>query len=127
MKLIFDTNIIIEALRLNKKATDILRQFENKEDSLCISSISIFELFSGKSTKVKEKAKKIWDFMKYFEIVDIDFKIARRAGEIFRDCRPTIQVPDYIIAATALELNASVVTLNIKHFQKIPGLVIYKN
>lgn len=126
MKLVFDANILIDALRQNKKVLEIVSEFENSSADLYLPSIIIFELFSGKSSKDREQIKKISDFLNFFEVVDLDKKIARRAGEIYRDISGSLEAPDYIVAATAMELNASVVTLNIKHFQKIPGLSIYK-
>lgn len=126
MKLVFDTNILIESLRLKRNAINFIKKIESEDYKLFISSIVIFELFSGKSTRDKEQVKSIGNLLKFFEIVDIDKNIARKAGELYRDYSPVLQVPDYIVAATALELEAFVVTLNIKHFQKIPGIMIYR-
>ncbi len=125
MNYIFDTNIIIDGLRQNKRAEKIFSQFENTDDHLFISSITIFELFSGKSSKDKKQNQAINDLLKYFTEVDINLKIAKIAGEIYRDKIKDLGVPDYIIAATAIEIGAQVATLNLKHFQKIPGLSIY--
>lgn len=125
MNYIFDTSIIIDGLRQDKKAEEIFSKFEDTDDHLFISSITIFELFSGKSSKNKKQKKMIDDFLRYFTEVDINLKIAKVAGEIYRDKTKDLGVPDYIIAATAMELGAQVVTLNTRHFKKIPGLSIY--
>ena len=125
MNYIFDTSIIIDALRQNKKARELFAVFDNSDDRLFISSITGFELFSGKSSKDTKQKDRINKLLGYFTEVDLNWKISKLAGEIYRDKIKELEVPDYIIAATALEIGAQVVTLNQKHFQKIPGLSIY--
>lgn len=125
MNYIFDTSIVIDALRQNKKAENIFSEFEEIDGYIFVSSVTIFELFSGKSSKDKKQKDAINDFLKYFTDIDVNIKIAKMAGEIYRDNTKDLGVPDYIIAATAIEIGAQVVTLNTKHFKKIPGLSIY--
>jgi predicted nucleic acid-binding protein len=51
--------------------------------------------------------------------------VARRAGRQLRQFRrshPGIDLADYLIAATAEEEGASLVTLNVKHFPMFSGL-----
>ena len=125
MKLVIDTSILIDKLRGGRKWDNFL---ENLDDGvkLYLPSIVVFELFSGISSRKSEMAKKILGFRKYFFGVDLTWEIARKAAEINRDYPGDLDIPDYIIGATALNLGAEVVTLNIKHFQKIPGVSIYQ-
>ena len=125
MNYIFDTNIIIDALRQNKKAREVFKKFDNNNDDLFISSVVGFELFYGSSSKDAVQRKNIESFMKYFTEVDLTWKISKHAGEIYRDDTKGLEVPDYIIAATAMEIGAQVVTLNKKHFNQIPNLMLY--
>jgi hypothetical protein len=125
MNYVFDTSIIIDALRQNKKAREVFVDFNNTDNQLFISSITGFELFSGKSSKDTKQTERINKLLRYFTEVDLNWKISKLAGEIYRDKIKSLEVPDYIVAATALELGAQVVTLNVRHFQKIPGLSIY--
>ena len=51
--------------------------------------------------------------------------IAQRAGEHLRKYRTShrgIDIVDYVIAATAEQLDAELVTLNVKHFPMVKGL-----
>lgn len=125
MNYIFDTSFIIDALRLKKKAREVLSLFENTNDHLFTSSIIGFELFSGESSKKPDQARRIRKFLDYFTVIDVNWEISRRAGEIYRDKVQGLEVPDYIVAATAIEIGAQVVTLNKKHFQKIPGVAVF--
>ena len=125
MKLVFDTSVLIDALRLKKDARGIFAEVENKDYKLYLPSIVGFEIYSGESSKRPEQVKRIKEFLNYFEIVELDWNIAQKAGEIYRDYVSDLEVPDYIVAATAQEIGASVVTLNKKHFQKIPGIILF--
>src|SRR5438128_9349437 len=118
MKLVIDTSILIDYLRGGIKWEELLIKVE-KDAEVYLPTIVIFELFSGKSTSNPKIAKEINDFIKFFQKVELTEKIAKRAGELFRDVSKNLGAPDYIIAASALELNATVVTLNKKHFEQI--------
>lgn len=125
MKLVFDTSVLIQALRLHQGAVKLFETLDASEETLCIPSIVGFELFSGQSSKDSLAQKQLKALMDYFEIIDLDWRIAKRAGEIYRSGLHTLEVPDYIVAASALEAGGEVVTLNKKHFELIPGLALY--
>ncbi len=124
MKVVVDSSIIIDYLRGGTKWEKFIAS-AGEEVELFLPTMAIFELFSGKSTKNPRKVRDMLDFISQFRRMDLDDKIAKRAGEIYRDMSATLQVPDYIIAASALEINGMVVTLNKKHFAQIPNLVLY--
>ncbi|KKU64223.1 MAG: hypothetical protein UX87_C0009G0020 [Candidatus Amesbacteria bacterium GW2011_GWA1_47_16] len=126
MKLVIDTSILIDYLRGGMKWEELLGRLE-KDTELYLPTIVIFELFSGKSTSKPEIAKKINEFLSFFQKVELTEGIARRAGELFRDMNKNLGAPDYIIAASAIELNATLVTLNISHFAQIAHLSLYPN
>lgn len=125
MKFVFDTSFLIDGLRRKKGVREILSVFEASDYELFTSSIVAFELFSGASSAFPEQEKRIRQFLRHFEIVDLTWSMAEKAGVIYRNGIKGLQVPDYVIAVTAIELGAQVVTLNRKHFEKIPGLLIY--
>jgi predicted nucleic acid-binding protein len=124
MKLVIDTSVLIDYLRGGSRWEELLSKFE-KSDELYLPTIVIFELFSGSSTSNLEISRKITDFLKYFQKVDLTEKIAKRAGVLFRDVNKNLGASDYIIAASTLELGATLVTLNIKHFGQITNLSLY--
>lgn len=125
MKLIVDTSILIDKLRGGRKWDNFLENLDNGVE-LYLPSIVIFELFSGLSSKKTQVSFKIFSFRKFFSEIDLTFEIAKRAGELNRDIAGNLDLPDYIIAASAIEIGAQVVTLNKKHFSKISGVSIYE-
>ena len=122
--LVFDTSILIDSLRGSPLLRKYLTSLE-KGYGLVIPTIVVLELYSGQSSKKELTVKKIENVLKYFEIVDLSKVIAQRAGELYRDYNLRIDTRDLIIAATALEIGGEVVTLNKKHFQKIPGVRVF--
>jgi predicted nucleic acid-binding protein len=126
MNLVLDTSIIIDYLRNGKEGVAFFQE-EGVDVAFYIPTIVIFELLSGQSTKDPEKLKLINEFLRFFTRIDLTESIAERAGEIYRDISKTLQVPDYVVAASALEIGGTVVTLNKKHFAQITHLKLYPN
>lgn len=125
MKVVLDTSILIDNIRGGAAWKQFLISTEGDVD-IYVPTIVIFELFSGKSTADPTVEKETLALVKNFKEVDLDSEIAKKAGELYREHGKHIGVQDYIIAATALSIGASVVTLNKKHFEQIPHVVLYK-
>ncbi len=126
MKIVVDTSILIDYLRGGKRGVRFIGEIEGDDDSeLFLPTIVVFELFSDQSTKSPIVVTKILNLLKFFQRIELTEEIARQAGQLFRDTKKTFQVPDYIIAASALQMNAVVATLNTKHFEQIPNINIY--
>lgn len=124
MKLVIDTSVIIDTLRGGKQWDTYFSAIE-KEAELFLPTAVIFELYSGLSTRSAKIEKRIQLIPTYFQRVDLTERIAKQAGKFFRDAKERVSLSDYIIAATAIEIGAEIVTLNRKHFEKIPGARIY--
>jgi predicted nucleic acid-binding protein len=124
MKLVIDTSILIDYLRGGTLWEELVRNLK-KDTEIYLPTIVVFEIFSGKSTSNPKITKEVNNFLTYFQPIELTEDIAKRAGELFRDVNRNLGAPDYIIAASALELNATVVTLNKKHFEQISNLNIY--
>ncbi len=124
MKIVVDTSMLIDHLRGGSIWQRMLLSFE-PTTTLYVPTIVFFELLSGESTRRNDVARKMNDFMKHFTLLDVTESIARRAGEMFRDVTRDLSVPDYIVAASAMEIDGAVLTLNRKHFSRIPGLALY--
>ena len=57
----------------------------------------------------------------------VNFEIAKLAGKIEGEQMArgvTIAFQDLLIGATALHLGFRVITLNVRHFEKVPGLAV---
>lgn len=119
---VIDTSIIIDHTRQKDKIS-ILDKFSKKsKERLAIASITIQELFEGKSTKEEEVTNSLLDLIDSLEILPYTFEVAKLAGEIARGLDHPIDIADAAIAATTVLNGASLLTLNKKDFQNIKDL-----
>ncbi len=65
--------------------------------------------------------------LRYVDVLPFDIREAQIYADLFAQLRSTGQTVgafDLLIAATALAHNCSVVTLNLREFNRIPGLTV---
>lgn len=127
-KIVIDTNIIIDYLRIGHQRKTLLEELLEKPKIKAIISVATLqELFVGQSTKKTKEEKRIKKIVAFCEIKNITPKIAEIAGKILRD-QPSgkMSFPDAKIAATAILEKAYLLTRDKKDFQNIKGLKIYQ-
>lgn len=121
MKLL-DTSVAIDHLRGSPPAVDLLEGLIEAEESLLASEIVRFELLSG----VREReVNALEQFFAAISWVPVGEEVARAAGSLAQRHRRShsgIDDADYLIAATALLLEADLLTTNVRHFPMITGL-----
>ncbi|AEG61983.1 type II toxin-antitoxin system VapC family toxin [Desulforamulus ruminis] len=124
MKVIFDTNIIIDHLKRLPQAQEQLRHVENGVYEGYVSTITIMELLSAPRIS-EERHEKIRSLLEIFEHIPVDRKIAAAAGKLLSTYHAShgLNAMDALIAATALVHESVLFTLNKKHFRFIEGLV----
>jgi predicted nucleic acid-binding protein len=115
MRIIVDTDILIEILRKNE---EVIRQFEKiKDEELYISAITEGEVLIGKECEEEKVLDKVLKLLSIFKKIEISNQIVRKAAELGRKYKA--KLIDCIIASTALSINAKIFTRNVKDFQKI--------
>lgn len=121
---IIDTSLIIDHLRQQTLEDTILASLSLKYPctELTISTITIQEIFAGKSSLYKNPLEKIAITLANLTTVDYSVEIAKLAGTLARDSRTNLQFADAAIAATTIHYGASLATLNTKDFKDIPHL-----
>lgn len=123
--IVVDTNVLIDYLRVERGPFPALIELQKQHKiELCLSSITVMELFAGKSSK--EASEYLEEFIGQFKIIPFDKILARFTGELRREKRMAMQTADLIIGATTLWLKAYLATGNQKHFTGIPGLKFFE-
>jgi len=119
--IVLDTNILIEVLKANKKTIEKVQSFT---DELVISSITVMELYYGALNKAE--LKEIEKFVLLFNVFHVTEQVSIKSTElIFKYAKShTLDIPDSLIASTALVLEAKIFTYNRKDFQYIDGLTL---
>lgn len=121
MKLL-DTSVAIDHLRGLPSAVDLLSEVIGAEEPLLASEIVRFELLAGVRDKEVEALEQ---FCLAVSWVPVGEEVARAAGSLARRHRRAhsgIDDADYLIAATALLLDAELLTTNVRHFPMLTGL-----
>lgn len=125
---VLDTNIIIEHLRLQKKAKDseLLKIAKRMpKEILAISIISVQELYEGISTRNPQKEQYLLATISPLKILPYTYEVAQLAGQIARDLNRPIELADAAIAATAILNGSSLLTSNKRDFASINNLQIF--
>jgi len=124
MKVVIDTNIIIDHLKGVSQATNQLKEVEKGTFTGLISTITIMELMAAPKIS-EQKMNAIRELLDIFEHIPVDSRVASTAGAFLSIYRAShgLNPMDAIIAATAHENEAVLFTLNKKHFKFIDGLV----
>lgn len=120
--IILDSNILIDVL---KGRAETINTVQSISSPLSISSITAMELIIG--ARNKQEVSKLEKFIDLFEIIHVDSRISTLAIQLITQYAKshTLDIPDSLIAATALTCRAQLLTLNKKDFQFIPDLVLY--
>ncbi len=120
-RLLIDTDVLIEYLRGRSEAVEYL---ESLTSDLYLSVISVAELFAG--VKGSEEEKSLEQLFQAFVILPISEKTARLGGLYRKDHGPShgVGLADALIAATAKENGADLVTFNRRHFPMLSKIEV---
>jgi len=121
---LLDTDIAIDFLRRRTYARKLLEYWAG-EGLLAISTLTHLEIYQGMKAGEEGGTNAFLDGL--ISVV-VDIPIARRAGTIVGELRAkgmTTGIADAIIAATALQLNAPLLTNNVEHYP-FPGLKVIR-
>ena len=116
-----DTNAIIYFLQDDSAAVAVIAPLVESPVRLFASTITELELLSFQPL-TDDEFQAIDDLLRTLTLVPVDSQIARLAGELRR--HKHIEVPDSIIAATALLTKSTLLTRNVRDFRNIPTLSI---
>ena len=121
MKLL-DTSVAIDHLRGEEVAVALLRGLIDQEEMVAASELVRFELVAGVR---EDELEALEHFCSALSWVSVDEAITRTAGSLARKHRTAhsgIDDVDYLIAATALILEAELLTTNVRHFPMLTGI-----
>ena len=122
--IMLDTSILIDFFRKENKENAILFSLSAKYKHFYVSVITEYEIFSG-STPTQQN---FWEtFFSKMNILTLDSNCTQQAVSIHKVLKrknKMIEIPDLLIAATALTHQLPIATINKKHFERVEGLLI---
>jgi predicted nucleic acid-binding protein len=119
---LLDTTVAIDHLRGAEPARALIRRLLSGEERIAASEVVRFELLAGVRA---DELEALEDFGSTLTWIPVFEDVARSAGALARRYRPAFEGigdMDYLIAATALALDAELLTTNVKHFPMLEGL-----
>ena len=125
LKYMLDTNIAIYVIK--RRPVEALETFNLHAGQLCISSITVAELMHGveKSAMPDHNLRQIEDFVSRLCVLDYGNKAAAHYGDIRAVLERKgliIGVNDLHIAGHARSEGLTLVTNNLKEFERVDGL-----
>jgi predicted nucleic acid-binding protein len=119
MKTLLDTCVVVDILNTKKEGIEFFKNLQKKPS---VSVLTIAEIFTGIRNKKEEEAFDF--FLGFIDIVPLSTAIAMQGGQLKKKFFPShhTDLIDALIAASALEHNFELKTLNIKHFPMIEGI-----
>ena len=114
--ILLDTNVLIEILKGNQKTIEQIQSFDT---TLAISSITVMELYYGALNKME--LNKLEKFVSLFQIIQLNEAISTQATKLIKTYAKshTLDIPDGLIASTALVKRCKLFTYNVKDFKYI--------
>ncbi len=127
LKYLLDTNIAIYTIK--QRPVAVADRFADSAGLMAISSISVAELLHG-AEKSQNRARAlavVTDFCSLVTVLDYDTKAASHYGSIRAQLErqgTPISINDLHIAAHARSLGLTLVSNNLREFERVPGLLM---
>ena len=124
-----DSDFIIDFLNGQQDALEKLEELEKDSRNIVTTSINALELFVGIIGVDGISGKRIEftrGFLANLTILNFDNKAAESSANILNSLKKSgqpIGLKDTLIAGTALENKAIILTRYIKHFERVTGLL----
>jgi predicted nucleic acid-binding protein len=130
MRLLLDTNALSEPLKKHPHERFLRRLAEVEAARFATSAVCLFELRHG--CRRRPDGNRLWarierEVVGRIEVLPFGREEAVRAGDIQADLAArgiSIGIEDVMIGATALVHGCEVVTRNVRHLSRIPGLPV---
>ena len=122
MPALVDTSVLIDHLRGVPEAVALLAD-EREKGRAQASEITRLEVLAGMRPREEGATTELLSTLAWH---GMDQRIAEEAGRLGRLWLPShqgVDAADLVIAATATLLSLRLLTLNVKHFPMLPGLV----
>lgn len=122
---VLDSDIVIAALRGTSDAIHAAKLLEEKDELAATSPTEYEVLLGAYFYGRKAQIEKTEEFFGRYSVLPLDHRASRRAALIRAKLMrkgADVDDMDVLIAAIALENEASIVTRNKEHFKRIEGL-----
>lgn len=125
MRLLLDSSVLIDALRLRAGRREWLAALVRRGDTLGTSTLNLAEVYAGMRPQEEEQTKAFLNSLQCYEITASAAETAGRLKRQWANRGHTLTLADALVAAVALEQRCPLATDNQKHFP-MPELQLYE-
>lgn len=127
---LIDSDMVVDWLKGKPQVIQLLSSLEDQ--GFAISIISYGEVYEGiyYGADQKRHMQGLRSFLKDVEVLPLTRPIMERFAQLrgqLRGAGNIIGDFDLLIASTAIHHNLTLVTRNIKHYQRVPELTLYQS
>ena len=124
MKLLLDTSVLIDVLRLRKQRREWLAQLVRDGHTLSTTTLNIAELYAGMRPGEEAKTEALLAGLEAYELNGAAASLAGKLKGVWAHKGRTLTLSDAIVAATAIERGCALVTDSRKDFP-MPEVQLY--
>ncbi len=124
MRLLLDTSVLIDVLRLRHGRRDWLAQLARGGHSLSTTTLNVAELYAGMRPEEETQTEALLAGLESYEVNGTDARVAGKLKSSWARKGRTLTLDDAIIAAITMERGCALVTDNRKDFP-MPEVQLY--
>jgi predicted nucleic acid-binding protein len=113
---LIDTTIAVDHLRGVPAAVDLLTALTDADDDLVSSELVRFELLAGIRDRELRAFEEFCSALRWAAVTEDVARVGGRLARRYRKSHSGIGAVDYLIAATAIVIDADLLTTNVRHF-----------
>jgi predicted nucleic acid-binding protein len=111
-----DTTIAVDHLRGIPAAVELLTGLTDAGEDLIASELVRFELSAGVRNKERTALEEFCSALRWVQVTEDVARVAGQLARRYRKSHSGIGAVDYLIAATAIVIDADLLTTNVRHF-----------
>jgi predicted nucleic acid-binding protein len=117
-----DTSVAIDHLRRKPEATLLLDSIFEQGEDVAASELVRFEVLAGAREGELDETERFLSLLDWLHVDQDVARVGAALASMYRSAHSGIGDVDYLIAATALEHDADLLTTNVRHFPMLAGL-----
>jgi len=124
MKLLLDTSILIDVLRLKNQRREWLAELVRDGHTLSTTTLNIAEIYAGMRPSEETRTEALLSGLELYELTGTSARLAGQLKNTWARKGHTLTLADAIVAAIAIEHGCALLTDNQKDFP-MPELQLY--
>ena len=127
---VFDSDVLIDFLKKVPYAVEKINRLRNENTHLATTAINTFEIHKGAIRTGNARAvESLNQLLHHLKVYSFNFNSSKKAAEVFEHLKnkgETLDLADIMIASIVVANDETLLTRNIRHFNRIPELKIEK-